>query len=161
MVRMVAAIVFVVMLIGVVGTVVPGVPGLPMVWAAALGYGIIEGFGVSGTICFTIITLLTIAGVLAAYIVPPKKASNAGASMGSIAIGVALAIVGFFMLPPLGFVIGGVAGIYLGERMRQADHDTAYRATVATLIGFGIGFLIELVASVMCIAVWLAWLITN
>ena len=158
---MTAAIVFAVMALGVAGTVIPGVPGLPIVWLGALGYGIVEGFGTSGIICFSIITVLSVAGVLAAYIVPPKRASSAGAAKSSIAIGIALAIVGFFAVPPLGFVIGGVLGIYLGERGRRADHDAAWTATVATLIGFGIGFLVELVAALACVAVFGAWLLTN
>lgn len=158
---MTATIVAVVMVLGVVGTVLPGIPGLPLVWAGALGYGLVQGFGTAGTICFSIITLFTVAGAIASFVIPPKKASSAGATKSSIAIGVALAIVGLFMFPPLGFVIGGVLGIYLGERMRDVDHDTAYHATVATLIGFGIGFAIELVAALACIAIWLVWVVVN
>jgi uncharacterized protein len=145
------------MAVGVVGTVVPGIPGLILVWFVALVWGLMEGFGGGGTVAFVVITILSIIGSVSTYVIPPKKASDAGAAWTSILLGVVLALVGLFAIPVVGLFIGGIGGIYLGERLRSSDHDLAYRSTRATIIGLGIGIAIELAAALACIAVWLAW----
>lgn len=149
------------MLLGLIGTVVPGIPGLGFVWIGALVYGIFEGFNTFGAIAFSLITALVIIGFIASYLVPAQRAGSAGANFNSIALGVGLAIVGAFLIPVVGIFIGGVGGIYLGERARGIAHPEAWRATTSTLIGFGIGALIEIIAAAICIALWLGWVISN
>ena len=43
------------MVVGILGTVVPLLPGLPIVWAAALVYGVVEGFGEDVHLAVTIV----------------------------------------------------------------------------------------------------------
>jgi len=157
----VTIVVGIVMILGLIGTVVPGIPGLFFVWGAALAYGISEGFNTVGAVTFSIITALSIVGAIATYVVPPKRASDAGARFSSIALGTGLAVVLMFVIPVVGLFIGGVLGIYGGERLRGADHSTAYSATVATLVGFGIGVAIELGTALAAILIWLIWVIAN
>src|SRR5919109_38793 len=95
------------MAVGAVGTVVPLVPGLALVWAAALVYGVVEGFGGVGTVAFGVITVLAAAGTLAGWVVPARVAGRAGASRSSVLLGAVAAIVGFFVIP---FVGGGGGG---------------------------------------------------
>jgi Protein of unknown function (DUF456) len=75
------------MAVRVVGTVVPLVPGLALVWGAALAYGLLEGFGTTGTAAFTLITALAVAGALAGWVVPTRVAGAAGAARSSILLG--------------------------------------------------------------------------
>lgn len=57
----VALLVAIAMAVGVAGTVVPLVPGLGLVVAAALVYGLVEGFGAVGVAAFVVIVLLGVA----------------------------------------------------------------------------------------------------
>lgn len=151
----------VLMVVGMIGTVVPGIPGLGLVWAGALVYGIFEGFGPFGTAAFVVISVIAVLGSIATYVLPAKRAGDAGAHRNSIVLGVVLAVVGAFVIPVIGLFVGGVGGIYLGERSRQASHEVAWRSTMATLIGFGIGALVEILSAAVCIAIWIAWVIAN
>ena len=151
---MVAALVLVAMLVGLVGTIVPAFPGLVLVAGAALLYGAVEGWN---AIAVVAILALFVAGTAAGVVLPSRAAGGAGAARSSLALGAVLAVVGFFVVPVVGMPLGGALGIYLGERNRTGTHDVAWRATLATLKGFGIGALAQLAAGVLMIAVWLAW----
>lgn len=152
-------LVIVLMVVGLVGTVVPGIPGLPLVWAGALAYGLLGNWSTYGTVAFAAITVIAVVGSVAAYVLPARRASGAGAAWQSIALGVALGIAGIFLIPVIGLFVGGIGGVYLGERARGAEHEPAWRATVATLVGFGIGALVEILSAAVCIAIWLSWAI--
>jgi uncharacterized protein YqgC (DUF456 family) len=155
----VVALVAVAMAVGAVGTVVPLVPGLALVWAAALAYGLVEGFGPTGTAAFSVVTALAVAGVLAGWVVPVRVAGVAGAARSSILLGTVAAIIGFFVLPVVGMAVGGVAGVYAGELQRTRDGGAAWRATRATLAGFGLAALIQFAFALVMAATWAVWVL--
>jgi uncharacterized protein len=147
------------MAVGAVGTLVPLVPGLGLVWAAALVYGLAEGFGATGVTAMTVITALAIGGTAAGWVVPARVAGNAGAGRLSIWLGVVGAIIGFFVIPVVGLIVGGVAGVYLGEWQRTSDGGAAWRATRATLAGFGIAAVLQFAAAVLMAINWAVWVV--
>jgi hypothetical protein len=148
-----------VMAIGAVGTIVPLVPGISLVWGAGLVYGLDRGFGTLDVVAFAMMTGLAAAATVAGYVVPKRRATRAGASRATVWLGVAGAVVGFFVVPVVGLPIGGVLGIYVGERLRTGDTIAAWRATRATITGFGIAVLVQFTAALSMIAVWLVWVI--
>jgi uncharacterized protein len=156
----VVALVALAMAIGMVGTVVPLVPGLALVWAAALAYGLVEGFGTTGTVAFSLVTVFAIAGALAGWVVPARVAGAAGAARSSILLGVGAAIVGFFVLPVVGLPVGGVAGVYAGELQRTRDGVAAWRATRATIAGFGLAALVQFGLALAMTATWVVWVLS-
>ena len=58
-------VVAVVMVIGIAGTLLPILPGLWVIWAAALVYGMFDGFGTGGWIAMMAITVLVAVGTVA------------------------------------------------------------------------------------------------
>ena len=148
-----------VMAVGAVGTIVPLVPGISLVWGAGLVYGLDQGFGAVGVAAFAVMTGLAVAATVAGYVVPKRRATGAGASRATVWLGAAGAVVGFFVVPIVGLPIGGVLGTYVGERLRTGDTITAWRATRATIAGFGIAVLVQFTAALSMIAVWLVWVI--
>lgn len=151
----------VVMAVGAVGTVVPLLPGLGLIWLAGLVYGIDQGFGAVGVAAFTAMTVLGVAATVAGYVVPQRRASVAGATRSSVLLGVAGAVVGFFVVPIVGLPLGGVIGIYAGEHLRTRDPAAAWRATRATIVGFGLAALVQFVAALVMIAVWVGWVVAS
>jgi uncharacterized protein YqgC (DUF456 family) len=149
------------MAVGVVGTLVPFVPGLGLCWAAALVYGLVEGFETAGIAAFVLITALTAGGTIAGYAVPARVAGAAGASKVSIVLGALAAIVGFFVIPVVGVIVGGVLGVYAGEYARTRDGAVAWRSTRATLTGFGLAALIQLGVAVAIAATWAVWALVD
>ena len=108
----------VVMAVGALGTVVPLLPGLALIWGAGLVYGLVEGFDAVGAVAFAVMTALAAGATIAGWVVPKRRASGAGAGRSSVWLGMAAAVVGFFVVPVIGLALGGVLGIYVGEHLR-------------------------------------------
>ena len=155
------AAVSIAMVVGVVGTIFPFVPGLPIVWGAALVYGWVADFGTVGWICFGIITVLFAGGMAAGVILPKKRLESAGAPRSTMAAGLLLGIIGFFVIPVVGLVVGAALGVWLAERGRLGDSSAAWRSTRSLLIGFGTGAVAQLGAGLGMIAVWVVWVIAG
>ena len=145
------------MVVGILGTIVPLLPGLPIVWAAALVYGVATDFGPVGWVCFAIITILGIAGMAAGFVVPQRQVKEGGAPFSTTVVGVIGGIIGFFVIPVIGIVVGAVVGILLAERARTRDWSLAWASTKRALVGFGIGALVQMGAGVLMMLVWIAW----
>jgi uncharacterized protein YqgC (DUF456 family) len=147
------------MVVGILGTIIPLLPGLPIVWAAALVYGVVERFGAVGWICFAIITLVGIGGMVAGFVVPQRKVQGGGAPFSTSVIGMIGGITGFFVIPIVGIVVGAVVGILVAERLRTGDWTEAWASTKRALIGFGVGALVQMGAGVVMMLTWVAWVL--
>lgn len=150
----VVLLVLVAMALGLIGTVVPVLPGLPLIWGAALAGFLTAGWDRTGTITMTVLTLLLVSGVAAKYVLPARRAGQT-ASGRSLLWAAAGAVVGFFVIPVVGFAVGGVAGLYLAEHRRTGDPEAARANTVMAIRRFGIGVLLEVAAGISMILVWL------
>ena len=157
----VVVLVGLVMAVGVAGTVVPLVPGLGLVVAAAVGYGLAEGFGSVGVLAMVVIVVLALAGTAAGVVLPSRAAGHTGAPPASLAVGAVGAVIGFFAVPIVGLPLGGAAGIYLAERVRSGDGATAWRSTRATLKGFGLAALAQLAAGIAMVLTWAGWVLAG
>ncbi|HEV7658026.1 MAG TPA: DUF456 domain-containing protein [Mycobacteriales bacterium] len=144
-----------VMVAGIVGILLPVLPGLLMIWAAGLWWTIADGGGATRWVVFAVLTGLLVVGTVVKYVLPARSAAARGAPFSTLAIGAVGAIAGFFVIPVVGLLIGGVLGIYLAEYVRLHDPGRAWTSTRAALVAIGIGLLIELTAGVLMFGVWL------
>ncbi len=147
----------VLMLVGLLGIFLPLVPDVLLIWGASLGYGLLVGWGESGPWLFGLITLLGLLAAAAEAWVSGAGAYKAGASPWSILAGLAGGVAGFFLLPPLGMVIGLLAGTFLVEYLRRKDARQAARAMVGMGLGYGVSFVVKLVFGLAMIGAWLLW----
>jgi hypothetical protein len=145
------------MLAGLVGIIAPVLPGLTLIWAAALGYGLLAGWGTSGPWLFALITLFGAAGVGAEIWVTGAGARAAGASLWSVVAGLALAILGFIFFNLLGALVGLVAGTLLAEYVRLRDWRKALASAGGTAAGCGVSYGVKLFLGVLMIGLWVAW----
>jgi uncharacterized protein len=144
-----------VMLVGLVGVIVPVLPGLALIWVAGLAWAWLDGGGTARWLVFALMTVLLATGTAAKYALPARHMSGAGAPRTTLLLGAVGAIAGFFLIPVVGFAVGGVAAVFLAELSRLGDVRAAGRSTRAVLIGIGFGVLIELTAGFAMVAVWL------
>jgi uncharacterized protein len=145
------------MAVGLVGTIIPMMPGLAVIWIAGLAYGLIGEFGTLGAGAFAAMTVLLAMGTVASYALPHRAGVLAGAGRTSLRLGIAGAVVGFFVIPVLGLPIGAVLGVLLGEQRRLGDWGEAWATTRKVVVGFGLGALAEFVAGVLMVASWGVW----
>lgn len=143
------------MLVGLVGVLVPALPGLLLVWAAVLVWALVERT-TAAWIVLGAASVLVAASQVIKYLVPGRRMRAAGVPWTSLAVGGALAIVGFFVIPVVGAFLGFVLGVYLAERLRLGDHPLAWSSTVHALRAVGLSIVIELGAGLLVAGAWLA-----
>ncbi len=145
--------------IGLLGIIVPILPGALLilgavvVWATELGER-------TGWIVLAVAVLLTLIGAIAKYAVPGRRLKDLGIPSSTQWTGVALGLVGFFVIPVIGLFIGFVLGVYLAEHRRLGAR-AAWPSTVAALRAAGLSILIELVAGMLTAAVWVAGVVAT
>jgi uncharacterized protein len=149
------------MAVGIAGTVLPVLPGLLLVWGAALAYGIVEGFGPVGWTAFAVISLMALLGTVAGFVLPHRAAGGSGASRWSVWFAFAVGVVGFFVVPVVGMLLGTVLGLFAAELYRTRALDAAWRSTLATLKGFGVSTLVQLAAGLTMAIVWVTWVVVG
>jgi len=148
------------MVLGLLGVVIPVLPGVLLIWGAALVYGFVVGFGTIGGIVLGLLTVLAMISVVKSIMIPRRTASRSGASVWSQLGAVAGGIVGFFVIPVLGLIIGALAGLLAVEFVLKGNWDEAWTATVGAARGFGISALIDLGLGMVMIACWSIWAAT-
>ena len=142
-----------VMLVGLLGVVVPLLPGTALVLGAGVAWAaLVVEDGSTRWVVVAVMAALFVAGLVAKYALPGRHLSGR-LPRRTLLLGAVGAVVGFFLLPPLGLLLGGVLGVYLAEAQR--DRSAAWRSTLSVLKAVGLGVLAELTAGVLMVAVWL------
>jgi hypothetical protein len=147
------------MALGLAGVLVPFLPGLPIIWGAALLYGFLTRFGSLGWTAMAVITVLAAIGMAASLILPERAGAAGGASRSTRMFAGVTGLIGFFVIPIIGFPIGACLGVLLAQYRQTADPGEAVRATAAVIKGFGAGLVAELGAGLAMVLVWVAWVV--
>jgi uncharacterized protein YqgC (DUF456 family) len=138
--------------VGVVGVVVPLLPGSLLVLGAILVWALDLRSGTAWTV-FAVAALFVGLGAVVKYVVPGRRLKDVGIPSSTLALGAVLGVVGFFVIPVVGLVVGFVLGVYLSELQRLGRH-AAWPATVHALRAVGLAMLIELAACLLAAATW-------
>lgn len=143
------------MVVGLVGVVVPVLPGTALVLAAGVAWAVlVVQTGATRWVVVGVMAALFAAGLVLKYSLPGRRLSGQlpRSTLHLAGLGAA---VGFVVLPPLGLLLGGLAGTYLAEARRLGAGPEARRSTVRVLRAVGLGVLAELGAGVAMVATWL------
>lgn len=144
------------MLVGLAGTVVPVLPGLPVIWVAGLVWALSVD-GVGRWVVLAVLTVLFAVGTVAHYALPARSLRGR-APRSTLLLGVVGAVLGFFVVPVVGFALGGVVGVYAAEWARTRDARGAWASTRRVLVAFGIGMAVEVGAGLLMVLTWLGGL---
>lgn len=145
------------MVIGVAGTILPVVPGLWLIWAAGVVYGIATGFGVIGWVALGVMSVLAIGGSLVAVVLPQRRAMRVGVPLWGQALAAVLAVIGLFVIPFIGAMVGFVIGILIASLSETGDVRTAIPVAVATLRTMLVASAIQFACGVAMFVTWIAW----
>ena len=143
-----------VILVGLVGIVVPVLPGLLLIVAAIAVWALVTATGPAWAIAIGAIVVGAGSQVLK-YTIPGRRLRDQGVPRSTLYAAGLLAIVGFFVIPVVGGIIGFVLGTYLAE-YRRLGSEAAWPATKRSLAAVGLAIGIELVAGLSIAAAWLA-----
>lgn len=145
-------------LVGLAGVVVPVLPGVLLVWAAIAVWALVEDGGTRWAVLGAV-TVIAAGSQVVKFLVPTRRMQAAGIPNRTLLVGAAVGVIGFFVIPIVGALIGFVLGVYLAERHRLGAHEGAWPSTKAALRGALLAVLIEFTAAALCAGVWLAGVI--
>jgi uncharacterized protein len=104
-------------------------------------------------------TTIVVIGSIAKYLIPGRRLRDSGVPGRTLGIGAVLGVVGFFVIPIVGLVIGFVFGVYLAEWTRLGNRSAAWPSTRGALAAAGWSIVIELAAGLLATAVWAGGLV--
>jgi hypothetical protein len=139
--------------VGVVGIVVPFLPGTLLVFVAIAVWAVVENNATSW-VTLAVVTALLGASTLIKFMWPMRRMRAAEVGTWSLLAGALLGIVGFFVIPVLGLVIGFMLGVYLAELASQRNQRVAWRSTVHALKGVALSVGVELCGALLAIVAW-------
>jgi hypothetical protein len=148
----------VLVLVGVVGIVLPVLPGLILVLAGIAVWAVPRGDALGWTVLAVAIAVVVL-GSVAKYLLPGRRLRDAGVPGRTIALGGVLGIVGFFVVPVVGLLLGFVLGVYLAELARLKQSSLAWPSTRGALTAVGWSILIELATGLLAAGVWIGGLV--
>lgn len=147
------------MVLGLVGSTLLVLPGLALIWGSTLLWAVVAQTTAAWW-AFGLATAIAAIAAVAVWLVPGRRMQRAGISNTTLLAGVVLGIIGFFVIPVVGLFLGFVAGVFLSESARRRTSAlTPWQATVQALKAVGTNILIEILAGLLIIGVWIASLV--
>ena len=139
--------------VGIVGIIVPLLPGILLVYAAILIWAVVV-HNVAGWVTLGVVTVLIGATTLIKYMWPMKRMRAADVRTRTLLAGAVLGIIGFFVIPVVGLIIGFVLGVYLAELASRHDQRVAWTSTKHALKGVALSVGVELAGALLATVAW-------
>ncbi len=140
--------------VGIIGIVVPLLPGTLLVFAAMAVWAIAEN-NITGWLTLGVVAALLGLALLVKYTWPVKRMRAADVRTLSLVAGGVLGIIGFFVIPVIGLVIGFVLGVYLAEVATRGDQRLAWTSTKHAVKGVALSMGVELAGALLATIAWL------
>lgn len=138
---------------GLFGIVVPVLPGTVLVALGILIWASEDG-STEAWATFAVAIACLAVGAVVKYAVPGRRL-RATVPVSTLLVGGLGAVIGFFVIPVVGALVGFPLGIFVAERLRVGGAG-AWPSTRAALRALGLSIVIELVAASAAATVWVA-----
>lgn len=141
-------------LVGLIGIVVPVLPGTVTVIVGLLLWAVVVG-GAVGWVTFAVGTLFCVVGMTATYVLTGRTLRRASIPNRSVVIGLVAGVIGMFVIPVVGLVVGFMAGLFLSELARVREPKIALRTSGQALRATGLGLLVEFGCACAAAITWM------
>ena len=144
---------------GVIGIVVPVLPGSILIVAGLL----VAGFALGGWAWLLIAPalVLVVAGAVSSYLLSDRTLRKREIPTRVIVLSFVGGVVGIFVVPVLGFLVGFVIALFLQEWLRLRDAKQALSTTWAGVKAVGLGMLIELTTGITAVLLFAAAIVLH
>ncbi|MEF2968501.1 DUF456 family protein [Paenibacillus sp. M1] len=146
-------------LVGMAGAVYPVLPGVLAVYAAFFVYGWFFSFEPFGWVFWTVQTLIVVALLVADYAVGAWGVKKFGGSKLSVWLSTIGIIVGPFVIPAFGLVLGPLLGAMLGELIKGESLGKAFKVGVGSVVGLFSSVVVKIILQLAMIIVFIIWII--
>jgi len=146
----------VVVVLGLFGVLVQVLPGGLLVLGAVAVWAVLTG-ETAAWVVLAVAALATVAAAVGKYLVAGRYMLRNDVRSSTLWWGVVGGIIGFFVVPVVGMLVGFPLGVFVAEAVKRGwDMGAAWRATLVALRATGLSILVELAGAV---AATLAWLV--
>ncbi len=139
--------------VGLVGIIVPILPGGIMV-LGAIGIWAFVVNNVVSWVVFGIAAALFVTSQVIKYTWPVKRMRQADVRTSVLVVGGVAGVVGFFVIPVVGLLIGFVLGVFGAELAIRHDATRAWASTWHALKGVALSVGVELSGALLATAAW-------
>lgn len=150
---MITALVAVAIVAGLLGTVFPVLPGALLVAGAVLVWAVATGGTTAWVAALSAVAVIGLGQVLK-YVVVGKQMKAGGVPNWVLLAGAGGAVLGFFLIPVVGLVVGFVAGVFLAEAGRLRTFTDAWPTTLQAMKSAGWSVLIEFGSCLVAAGIW-------
>lgn len=147
-------------IIGMAGAVYPVLPGVLAVYFAFFVYGWFFSFEPFGWLFWTIQTLIVVALLIADYAVGAWGVKKFGGSKLSVWLSTIGIIVGPFLIPAFGLILGPLLGAMIGELIRGESPKQAFKVGVGSVVGLFSSIVVKIVLQLAMIIIFFIWVIS-
>ncbi|MDQ4489196.1 DUF456 domain-containing protein [Sinomonas sp. ASV486] len=145
--------------VSLAGIIIPVLPGSILGLLALLEWALFGGAGWGGWLVFALGGALFACGMGSSAFLTGRRLRQRSIPGRSVVIGAVLAIIGMFIVPVVGLVLGFALGLFLSEWQRAGHLRGAASSSWAALKATGLGILVEFgfacaAASVWVIGLW-------
>jgi uncharacterized protein YqgC (DUF456 family) len=95
------------------------------------------------------------------YLWPVRRMRAAEVSTLSLVAGALLGVIGFFVVPVLGLLLGFVLGVYLAELSKRRDQRRAWASTVHAIKGVALSVGVELTGALLATVTWVVGVLVS
>lgn len=142
-------------LVGAAGVIIPVLPGSLLIGVSLLVWALVVGQPV-GWVVLGVGALFVAAGMLSSTVLTGRAMKERQIPGRSIIAGLVLGVVGFFVVPVVGLLLGFAVGLFLSELARQKAVKPAVSSSVAALKATGLGMLAEFGFASLAAGTWAA-----
>lgn len=143
------------LVVALAGTILPVLPGPVLAAGAVAVWGVVEGGAWGWGVAVAAVVLVVIAMGLK-YLIPAAWMRQGGVPSWVLLVGAIGGVVGFFVIPVIGVLVGFVLGVFLAELGRLRSASKAWPTTVTAMKAAGLSTLIDLAAVLLVGAAWAA-----
>ena len=130
-------------IIGIAGCFLPIIPGIPLAFAAVFLYAWYDGFVHITGFNLLVLATLTMLSMISDYVLIALGSRLTGSSKFSSIGAIIGALVGFFIIPPLGIIVFCFLGAMAAEYYLHQDTAKAWKAAIGATIGFFTGMIFK------------------
>jgi len=135
-----------ILLLGIIGCFVPIIPGPPISYGALLVFHFFSSYNIDENTLWiwALIVIAVTVFDLWIQIYGVKKFGGTKKAVNGSIIGL---IIGIFLFPPFGIIIGPFLGAFIGAKMDNPDVNKALKIALGAFAGFILGTLVKLSVS--------------
>lgn len=145
--------------IGMAGTVYPVLPGVVAIYFAFFVYGWFFSFEPFGPLFWIVQTLIVVVLLVADYAVGAWGVKKFGGSKLSVWLSTIGIIIGPFVIPAFGLVIGPLIGAMLGEIIRGESLSKAFKVGIGSVVGLFSSIVVKVILQLVMIIAFIIWII--